>query len=350
MKLGFRLGVFTLAAVLASASLATANSATNLLNKPCPKVKSTKVNNGIKLTCKSVAGKKVWVSASTSNLKAPLSAPLFTLVYALKGTNEKTPAVLIGIYGVSDETIQIEQITGFNVSARTDSNWTSPYFVPIESSDLVVQGKKVWRTYYSVGENSLGKNVAVRIQSVSKTKISNWSDAKTISTQIESINPTPYPSTSASPSPSPTVAPTPSPVTSALPVPEVGCSVSYLSALPYASQRIAILSMSWEKDSAGYVFANATMRNDNTMALRLVEFSFYVLHKGSLIYTTSTLEGNHHFFIQDDAKFNSIDKTSGAWLPGQVRTFKMPTNQMLECKSISVLSSGFTVKQGIGAN
>jgi hypothetical protein len=99
-----------------------------------------------------------------------------------------------------------------------------------------------------------------------------------------------------------------------------------------------------------YVFANATMRNDNSMALRLVEFSFYVLHKGSLIYTTSTLEGNHHFFIQDDAKFNSIDKTSGAWLPGQVRTFKMPTNQMLECKSISVLASGFTVKQGIGAN
>jgi hypothetical protein len=108
--------------------------------------------------------------------------------------------------------------------------------------------------------------------------------------------------------------------------------------------------MSWEKDSAGYVFANATMRNDNSMALRLVEFSLYILHKGSLIYTTSTLEGNHHFFIQGDAKFNSTDGASGAWLPGQVRTFKLPTNQILECKSISVLSSGYTVKQGIGAS
>ncbi|TSA58565.1 MAG: hypothetical protein D4R39_00215 [Methylophilaceae bacterium] len=93
-----------------------------------------------------------------------------------------------------------------------------------------------------------------------------------------------------------------------------------------------------------------SIRNDNSMALRLVEFTYSFIHKGSIIITTSTLEGNHHFFIQDDAKFNSLDGLTGAWTPGQVRVFKIPTNQMLECKSISVLSSGYTVKQGIGAS
>jgi hypothetical protein len=108
--------------------------------------------------------------------------------------------------------------------------------------------------------------------------------------------------------------------------------------------------MAWEKDSLGYVSVNMSIRNDNSMALRLVEFTFYLMHKGALIITTSTLEGNHHFYIQDDAKFNSTDGIVGAWMPGQTRVFKIPTNQMLECKSISVLSSGYTVKQGIGAN
>jgi hypothetical protein len=81
-----------------------------------------------------------------------------------------------------------------------------------------------------------------------------------------------------------------------------------------------------------------------------VNYVFQFFHKGALIKTTSTLEGDHHFFIQDDAKFNSFNGPSGPWNPGQVRTFRIPTNQMLECKSISVLSSGYTVKQGIGAN
>jgi hypothetical protein len=105
--------------------------------------------------------------------------------------------------------------------------------------------------------------------------------------------------------------------------------------------------MSWEKDSSGYVSAIATMRNDNSMALRLVEFTFYLMHKGSIITTESTLQGNH-FFIQGDAKFNSLDGASGPWSPGQIRTFRIPTNQMLECRSISILSSGFNVRQGIG--
>jgi hypothetical protein len=113
---------------------------------------------------------------------------------------------------------------------------------------------------------------------------------------------------------------------------------------------MAIINMVWEKDLAGYVSVVASIRNDNSMALRLVNYTFYFIHKGSVITTTSTLEGDHHFYIQDDAKFNSLDGTSGPWTPGQVRTFRIPTNQMLECRSISVSSSGYTVKQGIGAN
>jgi hypothetical protein len=74
------------------------------------------------------------------------------------------------------------------------------------------------------------------------------------------------------------------------------------------------------------------------------------ISRGSIITTTSTLEGDHHFYIQDDAKFNSLDGASGPWTPGQVRTFRIPTNQMLECRSISILSVGFNVKQGIGAS
>ena len=132
--------------------------------------------------------------------------------------------------------------------------------------------------------------------------------------------------------------------------PSAGCTVSYLSPLPYANQRIAITSIDWAKDAQGYVTATLTMRNDNSMALRLVEFIFYFLHKGAVIRTTSTLEGDHHFFIQDDAKFNSFNGPSGAWLPNQTRVFKIPTNQILDCNSISVLSTGFSVKQGIGAS
>jgi hypothetical protein len=113
---------------------------------------------------------------------------------------------------------------------------------------------------------------------------------------------------------------------------------------------MAIINMVWEKDSAGYVSVVASIRNDNSMALMLVNYTFYFMHKGSIVTTTSTLEGDHHFYIQDDAKFNSIDGVSGSWKPGQVRTFRIQTNQMLECRSISVLSSGFNVKQGIGAS
>jgi hypothetical protein len=213
-----------------------------------------------------------------------------------------------------------------------------------------VQGQKVWASNYEVGPNTLGKDITVRVQTVSSGRVSNWSVPQTVSTLISTPTSNPTPSPTPTPTPTRTATPTPTPVTSAPPTAEVGCSVNYISPLPYASQRMAIINMVWEKDSAGYVSVVASIRNDNSMALRLVNYTFYFMHKGSIITTTSTLEGDHHFYIQDDAKFNSTDGISGSWKPGQVRTFRIQTNQMLECRSISVLSSGFNVKQGIGAS
>ena len=123
--------------------------------------------------------------------------------------------------------------------------------------------------------------------------------------------------------------------------------MNYLTPLPFASQRIALTSLIWEKDANGYVSALATMRNDNPMSLRLVEFTFFVSHKFSAVRLDQTLQGNS-FFIKDDPRFSGIDGIAGAWLSGQSRTFKLPSNQMLDCRSISVLSGGFSVTQGIG--
>jgi hypothetical protein len=85
------------------------------------------------------------------------------------------------------------------------------------------------------------------------------------------------------------------------------------------------------------------------MSLRLVEFKFFASHKYSIIHFDQTLQGNS-FFVKDDPKFNSADGQPGAWIPGQSRTFRLPSNQMLDCSSITVLSSGFTVVLGIGAD
>ena len=346
MKMGSKLIAVSATLFLVTSLVSSAHSASSLQNKSCPKLKSTKINNGVNLICKSVSGKKVWVLASKSNLKVRLSPPSFTLVYSPTGSNSKSPAVLIGIYGLSEAQIKSDSITGFYVSARADGAWTTPYFMSIDKSDLVVQGQKVWASNYEVGPNTLGKDITVRVQTVSSGRVSNWSIPQTVSTLISTptSNPTP------SPTPTTTATPTPAPVTSAPPTAEIGCSVNYLSPLPYASQRMAIINMVWEKDSTGYVSVVASIRNDNSMALRLVNYTFYFVHKGSIITTTSTLEGDHHFYIQDDAKFNSLDGTRGPWTPGQVRTFRIPTNQMLECRSISILSAGYNVKQGIGAS
>ena len=93
------------------ASLTPAYSASALLNKSCTKLKASTVSAGKNLTCVSKSGKKVWALTPKSNLKQPLSAlpaPSFTLVYSSTGSNSKTPAVLIGIYGVTEAFIKKE--------------------------------------------------------------------------------------------------------------------------------------------------------------------------------------------------------------------------------------------------
>ena len=332
-----------------------ANSAASSLNRPCKKVGSTTTSAGKKLTCVSVSGIKIWKLTPKSNqpqlAKAlPSVAPTFSIKYE----SDRVYAAVI----VNGQELKSANIEGAEaiIYAKVDGNYykigTSNWKV---LADNYVAGNNTINFNWPLSGGYRGYELAVEIKYQNSLGFGDKALKAIIIPTVEptptvSPTPTPTPTVSTTPTPQPQQSTTPIPVTSAAPTVEVGCSVNYSSPLPYASQRIAIINMNWEKDSAGYVFANATMRNDNSMALRLVEFSLYILHKGSLIYTTSTLEGNHHFFIQGDAKFNSTDGTSGAWLPGQVRTFKLPTNQMLECKSISVLSSGYTVKQGIGAS
>jgi hypothetical protein len=332
-------------------SLNSAYSATSLLNKSCKKVGSKTISLGKNLTCVSVSGIKIWKLTPKSSQKQLAKAlPSIVPSFSIKHENDKVYATMI-VNGQDLKVAEVENAEAI-IYAKADGN-----YYKIGTSNW-----KALAENYSAGNQTInfswpllggykGKELAVEIKYQNTLGFGDKALKAIIIPTVEpapTASPTPTPS--ATPTPQPTQSTVPVPVTSAAPTVEVGCSVNYSSALPYASQRIAIIGMSWEKDSAGYVFANATMRNDNSMALRLVEFSLYILHKGSLIYTTSTLEGNHHFFIQGDAKFNSTDGASGAWLSGQVRTFKLPTNQMLECKSISVLSSGYTVKQGIGAS
>ena len=342
-----RLATFTIVAVLTSTSLANANSATNLLNKPCPKVEATKVNSGLKLICKSIAGKKVWKKATdTAPDKVvklvPLTVPEFNLQYE---SSILTATLIVNEDKVKQESIESAEAI---VYAKVDGNYKRIGSTNWNTSKLPGPGEWDLKLSFYIAKEYQGKEVAVEFRYTNLAGQGKKAlKAITVPSPTPTINTSPSPS--ASPAPTATTIPTPSPVTSAAPNAEAGCSVNYLSPLPYASQRMSITNMAWEKDSLGYVSVNMSIRNDNSMALRLVEFTFYLMHKGSIITTTSTLEGNHHFYIQDDVKFNSTDGIRGAWMPGQTRVFKIPTNQMLECKSISVLSSGYTVKQGIGA-
>ena len=71
------------------------------------------------------------------------------------------------------------------------------------------------------------------------------------------------------------------------------------------------------------------------------------LYKLELIDTENVLAG-YHYYAKDDEKFNSYDKTPGAWLSGQSRTFKIDSNKILDCKNIYIFGSRFTVTMGIG--
>jgi len=321
------------------ASITPAYSATALLNKTCDSLKATTVSAGKKLVCISKSGKKIW---TMQKIFAPTAIPNFSLKYE----NSKVSIVLIAsIVEIKNQDITSAELV---VYTKVDGNY-------------IRVGSRVWNSdsysYAStdvtfdmdISEKYKGSEMAVEIRYINKAGIGERA-LKSIPIPAAEPAPTATPTPTPTPTQTPVAVPTPKPVTSAAPTVEVGCSVNYISPLPYASQRMSVINMAWEKDSLGYVFVNMSIRNDNSMALRLVEFTYSFMHKGSIIITTSTLDGNHHFFIQDDAKFNSSDGISGAWMPGQTRVFKIPTNQMLECKSISVLSSGYTVKQGIGAN
>jgi hypothetical protein len=144
--------------------------------------------------------------------------------------------------------------------------------------------------------------------------------------------------------PSPTPKPIPSASASST---ETGCQVLSGAPLPFGNQRITVTEVKWEKDKAGYVSALFTMRNDNTMSLRLVQFTFYVFSGNAIVPLAQTLKGEN-FFVKNDPSFNSVDGATGAWLPGQTRVFKLPSNEILECGSIRYTSSAFKVLQGIG--
>jgi hypothetical protein len=345
MKRSQKLSVGLTAFLFVFASITPAYSASSVLNKSCTKLKATTVSAGKKLTCVSKSGKKVWALSSAS--KKIISTPVLVPNFSLKMTSNLLYATLIV---PARDVINKEEIKNASVIlySKIDDNYIKVASRTVDSIDIVFgQYGGSTNFVWEIANKYYGTEMAVEIRYINET---GPGEKALKSIPIPVAEPTPTPSPTPTPTPSPTPTQTPTPVTSAAPIAEVGCSVNYLSPLPYASQRMSITNMVWEKDSLGYVSVNMSIRNDNSMALRLVEFTFYLMHKGSIIITTSTLEGNHHFYIQDDTKFNSTDGIRGAWLPGQTRVFKIPTNQMLECKSISILSSGYTVKQGIGAS
>jgi hypothetical protein len=129
-----------------------------------------------------------------------------------------------------------------------------------------------------------------------------------------------------------------------------GCVPLIEPSYPIASQRISILGIQWVRDAQGYVTANATMRNDNSMNLRLVEYSFYYwvgTTRKSTSYNTGTSIVPKHF-VKDDPAFMGIEQIAGSWTPGQVRTFAIQTNEILTCSNISFFSSDFVVSLGVG--
>jgi hypothetical protein len=128
------------------------------------------------------------------------------------------------------------------------------------------------------------------------------------------------------------------------------CKPRLIDSLPWASQRIAIVSMNWVKESNGYVYVELKMRNDNQMSLRLVNYSFdywYRSVKKSTAFNTGT-SLVQQFFVKDDPKLMGIEGIAGAWKPNQERTFRIQLNEMLDCSLISLFASDFRVITGIG--
>lgn len=299
-------------------------------NSICTKLGKTASSASIQYKCTKTKGKLIWKkisSVSVIETDAPGVKPNFTVQYV----NGKVVVTLnIPTSSFISEN-KIESVDAI-IYANKNSNYLKIGGLQYDFSTWNFKLQRRLNFTWDLKGDYVGSQLAV------EAKFMNYAGQgeKALKTIF-------IPNAPATPTPAPTATATPAPTATA----EVGCSVSYLSPLPYASQRIALTSITWEKDSQGYVSAILTLRNDNSMSLRLVEFNFLVSHKFSIVRFEQTLQGNN-FFIKDDPKFNSTDGTSGAWASGQTRTFKVPSNQFLECRSITVLSSGFSVVRGIG--
>ena len=158
---------------------------------------------------------------------------------------------------------------------------------------------------------------------------------------------TPSPAQSAPASASPV----PSPSASAI---SDSCQPPILPNLPLASERMAITKLEWKKDSSGYVSAVVTIRNDNSMSLRVVQYQFFYWYDLKRFTTafqynngngTTTVE---HVFSKDTEGNMGIENLAGSWLPGQSRSFLIDTRKILDCSRISMLDSDYNVTQGVG--
>jgi len=132
------------------------------------------------------------------------------------------------------------------------------------------------------------------------------------------------------------------------------CQPQILPKLPLASERMAITKMEWKKDSSGYVSTVITIRNDNSMSLRVVQYQFFYWYDSQRFTTafqynngngTTTVE---HVFSKDTEGNMGIENLAGSWLPGQSRNFLIDTRKILDCSRISMLDTDYKVTQGVG--
>jgi hypothetical protein len=235
---------FTLLFTLSSTTYA--NSASSLLNRPCKKVGAKTTNLNKKLTCSLVSGKRLWkpTPKSTQSTLAkvlPGIIPSFNLKYE---NTDLTATVIVN--GQDLKSSNIEGAVAV-LYAKVDGNYKS-----IAAANWAALAENYNVTTNTVNFNFplaggyKGFELAVEIQFKNSL---GYGDKALKAIIIPTVEPTPTPTPSPTPiatlTPRPTQSTTPAPVTSATPTAEVGCSVNYLSALPYASQRIAILSMNW---------------------------------------------------------------------------------------------------------
>ena len=224
---------------------------------------------------------------------------------------------------------------GFTISDAT-------YGVDSQNADWNLQAAKKAKSYLALTAFSYS---ALVDQLVYEGFTQSQASYGVSTTGLTGLTPTPTPT----PTSAPSSAPTQSPTNTAENAPGV-CTVSSEPAYPIASQRISILGIQWVKDALGYLTANVRMRNDNTMNLRLVEFTFNYwdgfTRKNTSYNTGTSIVPNH--FVKDDPQFMGIEQIAGSWTPGQVRTFALQTNAIINCSTLRFTSSDFVVSLGVG--